>query len=85
MPVKIHYCPVGDTLNISVRDTEVYNTEPLSGSDHDVNVDYDAEGRVNGITIQNASEYVAAPQCVEIEVRELTNVSKTWRAGTRRA
>lgn len=50
--MKLQYFPDTDTLYIRLSDTKVENTDMIN---HNLIVDFDAEERVVGITIEEAS------------------------------
>ena len=61
--MKAKYFSDTDTLYLELRDSKVTDTRDL---DEDTLLDYDADGRVVGITIEHAKTRMGGPR-VELE------------------
>ncbi len=59
--MRITYDPEADAVYISFKDTPVTTTHPSAG----IAFDYDAEGRLAGIEILDASRVVADPSALQ--------------------
>ncbi len=66
--MKLQYFPDTDTLYIDLSDTKVENTDMIN---HNLIVDFDAEERVVGITIEEAS------RTTDLTVFETVNMGVT--------
>ena len=63
--MKLSYDPEVDVLSIRLNDSTVFESDEDKPG---VILDYDAEGRVVGIEILDASKRVDNPQAVELAV-----------------
>ncbi len=61
--MKAKYFSDTDTLYLELRDSKVTDTRDL---DEDTLLDYDADGRVVGITIEHAKSRLGGPR-IELE------------------
>ena len=64
--MKAKYFQDTDTLYLELRDSEVVETRDL---DQDTILDYDAQGKVVGITIEHAKTRFGGPR-IELETVE---------------
>ena len=60
--MKVTYNPSGDTLNILFRSAPISETETHRPG---LILDYDQQGRIIGLELANASEYMSRPQTLD--------------------